>query len=531
MSRSPVTELGPDINPIQSNHQLFEARDASGKVFLVKIRRPGMVSSLGPVDSYDTHWIDGEGRGVIELEDFRGPAYLGRVRIPDGKGGWLPGIAMEYVDGIDMQTAARGPILGYDGNKLDFPVTQKHRDSMDRLYDAFESHGLLPGDNNGKNLMLTRDGDVRPIDSPTLHRATPDDIAKGRRLMHDELDALIARSDRTERTKRRHKTIASGAVMSALASLGYGFNAYLEREEEKQRAEDARRKKEEEQRKRDEERKKRMQEIIDRVRSGEWWAAGDLFVKGKGDLDAIDPTDVNQGALGDCYLIAALGALALQNPDLLREMMHVNDDGTVTVTFYRTDENGLLVPVPVTVSQDVLVIEGKDEKTGKPNGLFYNAFSQPGDDWESWSIIMEKAFAQLKGGYQNIGLGGLPGAALETLTGNKSEAAVPSRYAASPAEHAAWNFDSVARKFEQGDALVASSLFGREAKNHPLYQESQEVPLVGGHAYYVTDVDRDAGTITLHNPWGWDAGETVVTWDEFNTAFSYVHLTSTEEEG
>ena len=45
------------------------------------------------------------------------------------------------------------------------------------------------------------------------------------------------------------------------------------------------------------------------------------------------------------------------------------------------------------------------------------------------------------------------------------------------------------------------------------------VKLAFDHAYYVTNVDKEHKTVTVRNPWGWDAGETTLTWDEFSSSF------------
>lgn len=44
--------------------------------------------------------------------------------------------------------------------------------------------------------------------------------------------------------------------------------------------------------------------------------------------------DADQGSLGDCYFIAALGSLAARNPQAIRNMFIDNGDGTLTVRFF-----------------------------------------------------------------------------------------------------------------------------------------------------------------------------------------------------
>ena len=50
-----------------------------------------------------------------------------------------------------------------------------------------------------------------------------------------------------------------------------------------------------------------------------------------------DPSysDIIQGALGDCYLVSTLSAIALHNPQRIKDAMVDNGDGTVTVRFWQ----------------------------------------------------------------------------------------------------------------------------------------------------------------------------------------------------
>src|SRR5262249_40234653 len=56
---------------------------------------------------------------------------------------------------------------------------------------------------------------------------------------------------------------------------------------------------------------------------------GDLFKPGGPSVG-----DIDQGADGDCYFMASLGAVALRHPDVIRNMFTDNGDGTFAVRFY-----------------------------------------------------------------------------------------------------------------------------------------------------------------------------------------------------
>lgn len=62
---------------------------------------------------------------------------------------------------------------------------------------------------------------------------------------------------------------------------------------------------------------------------------GDLFVKDQYDDGKVDPLDIKQGTIGDCYYLASVAAIAQQNPDAISKMVRKNADGTYSVDFYR----------------------------------------------------------------------------------------------------------------------------------------------------------------------------------------------------
>ena len=68
---------------------------------------------------------------------------------------------------------------------------------------------------------------------------------------------------------------------------------------------------------------------------------------------APNGNDVSQGALGDCYLLAPLSAIAETHPEIIRQSMVDHGDGTVTVRFYTRDKYDNFTPVYVTVEKVV----------------------------------------------------------------------------------------------------------------------------------------------------------------------------------
>lgn len=236
---------------------------------------------------------------------------------------------------------------------------------------------------------------------------------------------------------------------------------------------------------------------------------GKVFVEGKGDGRAIHPSDVNQGAMGDCYVMAALAAVAQRNPDILSKNIKDNGNGTYDVTMYEKRW------------WDPIGIFGREAKTVKVDNEFPMQYGSPalagyGDTEngkpELWAMIMEKAYAQThrNGSYNGIGNGGTPGAALSAFSGKDSDS------------HLAMftSIDKLAKWDGEGQAISVGTKPEILTKNDPLYQSGKLVP---GHAYWVEKVDKDKKTVTVANPWGWGYEHVTLTEEEFKGAFLTVY--------
>ncbi|MBB4934995.1 Flp pilus assembly pilin Flp [Lipingzhangella halophila] len=180
--------------------------------------------------------------------------------------------------------------------------------------------------------------------------------------------------------------------------------------------------------------------------------------------DDGEPTldDIQQGSLGDCWLLAAAGALVHNDPGAIEDMIEENDNGTFTVTFSDTGEE-------ITVTPDL-------PSYGGP------IYADPGDDNVLWPAILEKALAEREGGYEELH-GGLGDTALQTLTGDGRHVE---------------NFtpDDLEDWSDGGAPIVVSTQAGRGSLYRP------EGDLVSYHAYTVTNVED--GMVELHNPWGYN---------------------------
>ena len=240
---------------------------------------------------------------------------------------------------------------------------------------------------------------------------------------------------------------------------------------------------------------------------------GTPFVQGPGDGNAVHPSDVSQGQLGDCYLMSSMAAIAQRNPDVIKNAITVNKDGTYTVTFYEKAPfwkvwDSSYHPTQVTVKPDFPARNG--------NPVFAQPGDGSGDNKELWPMIIEKAYAQKNGGYNSIGNGGTADGPMSLLTGKDSSMDGGRRYN----DWFGWgmSFDTLADKWDKGEALTTGT---KDSGDGPLFKNDT---LVKSHEYYVTNVDRTNKTVTVRNPWGWGNGETTMTFDEYKQHF--ISLTS-----
>ncbi len=200
-------------------------------------------------------------------------------------------------------------------------------------------------------------------------------------------------------------------------------------------------------------------------------ASGALFQNG------ISYTDVRQGDLADCYLLAALAATALRSPDVIQNMFIDNGDGTYTIRFYN---NGVANYITVdrylpTTALGTFAYAGFD--------TFYN---NPGN--ELWVALIEKAYAQISelgwlgqdniNSYQGIASGSET-VALNQITNRRTTGPNP------------LNFAQLVSAFSTGQMVFVDSNPVNVAPN-----------IVPGHEYVVVDYNPTTQRVTLFNPWG-----------------------------
>ena len=194
----------------------------------------------------------------------------------------------------------------------------------------------------------------------------------------------------------------------------------------------------------------------------------------------IRPEDVSQGRIGDCWWIASMMAVAHADPQVIRDAITTNANGTYTVHLYEDGER-----VDVTVTPDMVLMPD-----GTPAFVDNDGRSQP---YELWPMVLEKALAVQFGDYGAIE-GGWPSDGMTALTGRPSTVHGTDDL----------SIQQLATTLADGGAVGAASLTPRDAKNSPYHQldTDPERRLYPNHAYYVQSVDVEGGTVTLVNPWG-----------------------------
>lgn len=193
--------------------------------------------------------------------------------------------------------------------------------------------------------------------------------------------------------------------------------------------------------------------------------------------------DIRQGGLGDCFFLAAVGAIVADDPSAIKNSIRDNKDGTYSVRFFKSNGNA----VWVTVDNDLPV-----DKNG--NLAYAKGVDSDGDGkLELWVPIMEKAYAAFKDkygpkdgvdGYKDIGRGGSPGDAIQTLTGKSC------RYVSMP--HASSELADLLCAANNGTEVVIST------------KDNANQGWVGWHAYTVLGTyEKDGETmVRVRNPWG-----------------------------
>ena len=207
-----------------------------------------------------------------------------------------------------------------------------------------------------------------------------------------------------------------------------------------------------------------------------------FYLRQTGNAADVAYTDLHQDGLGDCFLLSSIGEVAMHSPSFIHNMITINQDGTETVHLYEA-ANGQLPnfstmsfkPVSETIN-NAFDPKSVNSQSGQDS---------QGNVHEVWPQVLEKAVAQLSGGYGNIDHGGWPALSMEELTGQKASFT---------------SLAGVTAPMLQADLSAHDLAVLDTTDANPTYN------VVGGHAYMLTGlVNSSAGPeVACANPWGFD---------------------------
>ena len=215
----------------------------------------------------------------------------------------------------------------------------------------------------------------------------------------------------------------------------------------------------------------------------QWKRPDDFFGVGKYKLfqDSIEPQDIKQGAIGNCYFMAAIAALSDKGHSNRIARLFITRDVAATGCYcLNVCEDGLWK----TVIVDDLVPCYRDK--AQP------AFAK-GNGNEIWVMILEKVWAKMYGGYANIE-GGWAREVLNELTGAPCTSFTPTY------PHL---FEEIqkATKFEW--VMTAASGVGtgdHSKKSDNGISHNHLYSLLGGHL--IDYKGQKVKLVQLRNPWG-----------------------------
>eukprot|EP00931_Biecheleriopsis_adriatica_P073673 TRINITY_DN47914_c0_g1_i1.p1 TRINITY_DN47914_c0_g1~~TRINITY_DN47914_c0_g1_i1.p1 ORF type:complete len:505 (+),score=53.16 TRINITY_DN47914_c0_g1_i1:60-1574(+) len=246
--------------------------------------------------------------------------------------------------------------------------------------------------------------------------------------------------------------------------------------------------------------------------------------------DSCDPCDLNQGVLGDCWLISAL-ATACEYPDFLKSLFEEEGNGRYSVKLFSYSRQQF---VKVRVD-DLVPYSG-------PKFISPTKYVQLSASDECWPCIIEKAFAVLAGRYLDLNRAH-PVHAFGMLTGCQDLQLIEQR--GGNGKWRAWRYKSQDDNPHRGQQNCFELLWqdrSLEELGEMIHEYSKasywmcagsrpdkdgdshttDAGIVSSHAYTILQVVRNPGgerglsLIRMRNPWGND-GEWNGDWSDAST--------------
>lgn len=221
--------------------------------------------------------------------------------------------------------------------------------------------------------------------------------------------------------------------------------------------------------------------------------------------------DIKQDALGDCYFVATLSAVALRHPLLIKNLIDYDRTShRFIVGLYDIKGKKRYVQVTQLELENNIVRQGGSRMDNTMQRKI------------AWPAVFETAYAKLYDtkasdglteGYVKISGGGWPKDALMAVTGSFGTELRFQRLPRLTRQQSINLFGSrVARALRRHHAITLWSIAERDGRsaiqkksNAPIAQDG----LVDNHVYTVVSMTRSASfrwTVRLRNPWGMNIG-------------------------
>jgi calpain-15 len=204
--------------------------------------------------------------------------------------------------------------------------------------------------------------------------------------------------------------------------------------------------------------------------------------------DTIDPSDLKQGVLGDCWFMSALATIA-ERPSLVERLFVTKEFNPNGVYRVKLCKNGEWVTVTVDDYFPCFPLGGPIFSRNHGNEL--------------WALILEKAYAKLQGSYFSL-RGGYASEALLDLTGCPTFTMVFDEEDVKNKVENNTLWEDI-KGFEEEGYLLSVSTPGEDRWADQGWGDDEESSgLSPGHAYTILQVKdyKQNKLVCLRNPWG-----------------------------
>ncbi|KAH8849752.1 Calpain [Schistosoma japonicum] len=227
-----------------------------------------------------------------------------------------------------------------------------------------------------------------------------------------------------------------------------------------------------------------MQDISVQI---EWKRPHEIISNAKFFSDGASRFDIEQGELGDCWLLAAVASIA-DHPHMFSHVVFKNQEfkgpdyvGVIRFRFWQFGEW-----VEVLIDDRLPVRSGSNELV----------FMHSSDPTEFWSALLEKAYAKLNGCYAHL-TGGTQSEAMEDFTGG-----ICSTILLNPDKRPHDLIEQL-KIYTERCCLIGCNIYSQ----FPFWKEPDN-GLVSGHAYSLTGIHcvhyrgKPTWLVRIRNPWG-----------------------------